>query len=116
MQEIKMDKRFEPCCLTLAHPLAAGVRGVLTMMKRNLFAILLCLFVLACPVLAWSATYYFDSVDGNDSTGVANNANYPYQSITKLDSLFTNGTIQSGDVISFERGTSQYQQVFQGIV
>jgi hypothetical protein len=86
------------------------------MMNRKVFAILLGLFVFASPVLAWSATYYFDSVGGNDSTGVANNVNYPYKTIAELNSLLSHGTIQSGDVVSFKNGTSRYQQEFRGIV
>ncbi len=86
------------------------------MTKKKAFAILLGLFVLTCPVLAWSATYYFDSVVGNDSAGVPNNVNYPYKTIAELNDLLSHGTIHSGDVVSFKNGTSQYQQVFSGLV
>ena len=63
------------------------------------------LFILFWHSSVVAVTHYVDSsCEGCDSTFVIDDINYPYQSLTRINSAMLNGEIANGDVISLKRG------------
>jgi uncharacterized repeat protein (TIGR02543 family) len=70
--------------------------------------LLLCGLVILCFFGASAKTYYLSSVSGSDSytTTQAQSASTPWQSVSKLNSVFS--SLVSGDSVLFKRGETFY--------
>jgi hypothetical protein len=55
---------------------------------------------------AWAATYYFSSINGNDSN-LGNSMASPWKSIAKMQATINN--LQPGDIIYLEKGSVWYE-------
>ncbi len=69
----------------------------------KLKCLIIILAILLQTNLVWAITYYFDATNGSDgNTGTSSGA--AWQTLDKLNTVMTNGTVVCGDTVSFDKG------------